>query len=409
MRLNHFLTHLHGSEMSRRDALKLAAKAGTIGAVAMTVGGLCSETAHAEEGLDEVGEPEELTISGFNTENDEMFDVQAVENGAWAPGPYGAGDQRGTFNEVTPRKTAQALRLLARNKPVVTYNLGDAMFNGFPAFRTNPPRIYDQTLTITGYQPPADFKGILQTVVPLGPNKVSIHEERFAINGTYQIATQIDNLNHIGVGAMFYNGYRGPDIAATTGTKALGNEHMGPIITRGILLDIIGLKVSQGATGHYFKTGDGRPVLNDNYRITIEDMEAAMRKADIRRIGRGDVVLLRTGWNQLVRPDPERYLAQEPGIFLRETRYLAQFRPAMVGGDSWGLEVLDPAVTKGNAFPCHQELLVHYGIRIGEGIKTDALAEDGVYEFVYIVTPQYAPGATAGNTPPAALGQPKGK
>ena len=38
---------------------------------------------------------------------------------------------------------------------------------------------------------------------------------------------------------------------------------------------------------------------------------------------------------------------------------------------------------------------------------TDGLVQDGIYEFVYIVTPQYALGATAGSTPPAALGQPR--
>ncbi len=41
-----------------------------------------------------------------------------------------------------------------------------------------------------------------------------------------------------------------------------------------------------------------------------------------------------------------------------------------------------------------------------EAIVTDRLAEDRVFEFVYIVTPQLASGATAGNTPACALGQP---
>jgi hypothetical protein len=52
-------------------------------------------------------------------------------------------------------------------------------------------------------------------------------------------------------------------------------------------------------------------------------------------------------------------------------------------------------------------LFMRYGIRIGESIVTEQLAEDGVFEFVYIYCPQYAQGATAGNTPPAALGQPR--
>jgi hypothetical protein len=53
------------------------------------------------------------------------------------------------------------------------------------------------------------------------------------------------------------------------------------------------------------------------------------------------------------------------------------------------------------------ELITHFGVRIGEAIVLDRLAEDRVFEFVYIVTPQFASGATAGNTPPCALGQPR--
>ena len=33
--------------------------------------------------------------------DDEMFDVEAVAAGTWVPGPYGPGDQLGTYNEVT--------------------------------------------------------------------------------------------------------------------------------------------------------------------------------------------------------------------------------------------------------------------------------------------------------------------
>jgi hypothetical protein len=87
--------------------------------------------------------------------------------------------------------------------------------------------------------------------------------------------------------------------------------------------------------------------------------------------------------------------------------WLASHRPASVGADNWGLEVVGNPVSDSNLFPVHQELLTHFGVRIGEAIVSDRLAEDRVFEFVYIVTPQLAYGATAGNTPPCALGQPK--
>jgi hypothetical protein len=122
-------------------------------------------------------------------------------------------------------------------------------------------------------------------------------------------------------------------------------------------------------------------------------------------------VLLRTGWNQLLaRRDPADIARWEaangmPGIYLREARWLAQFRPAIVGSDTWALEVLgSPVNNDGTAFPVHQELLMRNGIRIGESFVTDGPANDRVYEFVFAVTPQYAEGATCGNTPPLALG-----
>jgi kynurenine formamidase len=411
MRTDLALAHasLHG--MTRREAVELAAKAGAVGALAGL--GLDAPRASARH----------VPSARFT---DEMFDVDAVLAGAWDDTAfYRRGDQRGTLQEVTPRKTREALKVLDRGKPVVTYNLGEPMFNGIPAFPSAPPRVYDQRLLILGYDPPPDYDGILQSPTPLGANRISAHEERFRAGYSYQVGTQLDNLNHIGVGPVFYGGDRGPEIAETWGTSRLGSEHTGPIVTRGILLDVLGLKLAQGATDVLKTAPNGEPHLAAAYRITLEDLEAAMRRASIKRIERGDVVLIRTGWNQLLEPhdptsphapdDPthpghpghQTYLRSEPGIYLREARWLASHRPAIVGADNWALEVAGNPVAETNVFPVHQELITHYGIRIGEAIVTDRLAADHVVEFVYIVTPQLAFGATAGNTPPCALGQPR--
>jgi kynurenine formamidase len=267
-------------------------------------------------------------------------------------------------------------------------------------------------------------------------NELTLHEERFKVpdkllsagmpyTGTYQVGTQIDNLNHAGVRDVFYGGYRGPDIAEAWGTNRLGAEHMGPIVTRGVVVDVLGLKLAGRETAALSQAGNGQPILRDDYRITVEDIEAALRRQETPGIEAGDVVLFRTGWNQLLEPrdpnqadqpvaagepshpahaDHRRYLAGEPGIYLREARYLAARRPAIIGSDTWGLELL-PGVDQNVFGPVHQELLAHYGIRIGEGIVTDALVRESIYQFVFIVTPQNALGATAGNSPPAALAQ----
>jgi kynurenine formamidase len=405
MRPDLFHAHVH----SRRDVLGFTAKAAAVTAVASV--GVGTATAAADERFD-----------------DRMFTPEEVAG--WAARTarrYGPDDQRGTWNEVTPERTRQALRLLEGRGPVKTYNLGELVQDNFPAYVGVPPRVSRQRLIVSGYQPRADFvpaasydprthpeSGILASDTPLGPNAISFHEERFPHSGTYQIATQLDNLGHVGVGEIYYNGFRGPDIATPRGLAKLGNEHLGPLVTRGVVYDIVGLKLAQGASTDLFRSPvNGEWVLRDNYRITLTDMRDALRRQGVRREpGPGDVVLFRTGWTHLLNragfddpgdPHNLRYITNEPGIYLREARYLASRRVAVVGSDTWGLEVTDPAVVGQNIFPVHQVLLTQHGVRIGEGIRTEELVADGVFEVVYIVTPQFHVGSTAGNTPPAAL------
>ena len=298
-----FLNFLsHQAKLDRREFLDVVGKAGIAGAIATF--GLLSQPANAT-GARRPG--------GGGKFTDDIFDYADPANlSDWAPSTYGADDQRGSFNEVTRERTSHTLRsVLDHRHAVKTYNLGELMWNGFPAFVTTPARGYQQRMTLTGYPPPPNFidgGGYLTSIPGLGSNHLSVHEERFpTIPGaapaglTYQIGTQLDNLNHIGAGVFFYNGIRGPDILTAQGTTKLGNEHMGPIVTRGIVLDILGLKLARrdgSALGP--NAPNGKPVLRSNYRITIEDIHDALERAGIRRIERGDAVLFRTGWNQLL-------------------------------------------------------------------------------------------------------------
>ncbi|MEL6891585.1 MAG: cyclase family protein [Actinomycetota bacterium] len=398
MRFDHAQFHLeqvHHGELSRRDALKLGAGAAVAAAGATAAVGLATgETAGADDHLDgEFG--------------DEMFDVEMVLAEGWGTSKYGPDDQRGTFNEVTPNRTYTTM---ARMRPgdVRAYQLGEEMFNGFPAFPADPPRTHDMFLLAFGFDAGADFAaggGIQSGDTPLGPNLVTGFEERFAENFTFQIGTQIDGLGHVGTGDVYYNGHTAQDLASPTGLTALGNETMGPIATRGVVLDIVGMKVASGATDDFFIAPNGEPVLRDNYRITIDDIENALFRQRINLpIRAGDIPIFHTGWTHLVKDDPVRYLTQEPGIYLAEARYLADRDVALIASDTWGLEVLDPAVTGGNAFPCHQELFGKFGCRIGESFVTDAAIADNVFDGLLVVTPENVPGATCGSSAPTLLG-----
>jgi hypothetical protein len=333
--------------------------------------------------------------------DDVVFDAAAVAAGAWVPGPYGPDDQRGTFNEVTPDKTAAALAMLDLSRPVRTYNLSETLFNGFPAFGD---RSYHQTLYATGCPPFEGFEGIVSTPDPIGPSLICSLEERVSL--TYNMGTKINGLHHVGVGGMFYNGNRFEDFARTWGTTRLGNETQGPIVTRGVLVDVLGYKLWNTHDGDVEFLPNGRAILPDNYRITIDDIEATLEWEQVAEpIGPGDVVLLRTGWRELISHDPERYLSmRQPGVFLREARYLALRRPALIGVDVWyfGQGREDGFST----MLVHQELPSRFGVRLGEAVPSDELAEDRVYEFVFIFNPQNARGAISGSAPPVALGQP---
>lgn len=435
MRSDHLNFHL-----SRREMLSGMAKLGAAGAIAAGGGGALASAAGAATGHDHDNKEMPHGSTLVRTDYDDSFSIEGALNGDWAKATqarYGKDDQLGSLNEITPRKTAQAVKLLEGGKEVVTYRLGHLMVNGMPGFNTYPPRKYNQRLICQGYTPNAADKffstttrgnegedewrkadrergplGYFQGPVGIGVNQVSVHEERFPEGGTYQIATQLDNLNHVGVAHVFYNGWDAREFASPTGTTKLGMENVHPFVTRGVIIDILDLKISQGATSD-LQTVNGNKMLTNSYRITVEDIQAAMKRTRVGKIQAGDVVCFRTGWHTLG-DDPAsyaQYLATEPGIYIREARYLADHRPAIIAADQWALEVLPgkPTSDPGQLFPVHQLLLVGNGIRIGEGVIVTDLANDGVHEFVYSYSPQYGKGATAGNVPPMGMAVKKGK
>lgn len=415
--------------LTRRRLLGTAAKVGAAGAVlGATGGGLLGGVAGAGQRRSG-SSPSNGGIDGGGY--DDSFSIEGALDGTWAAETaerYGADDQVGTLNEVTPEKTAAALWLLSDAPGVSTFGMGQLLRNGFPAFRNYPPRIYEQRLFVYGLQPDAADEfftadtdgdagvdqwraadrergplGYVAATEPLGTNLVTYFEERFPHGGTYQIATQFDGLNHVGVEDVYYNGFRASDFARATGTSELGMEHVRPFVTRGVLLDVLGWKQAEGG-GADLQTVNGHDLLADTYRITVEDLEATMAWEGIGPIEPGDAVVIRTGWWWLAE-DPatyEQYLATEPGIYVREAKWLGDHHPALIASDTYGLEVLGNEVVD-LAFPVHQELLAHRGIHIGEAVLSDALAERGAYTFVYSYAPQYALGSTAGNAPPVAL------
>lgn len=331
--------------------------------------------------------------------DDEPFDAEAVEAGAWAAGPYGPGDELGTYREVTPARTAAALALLDLAAPIGTFSLADTLFEGYPAFGD---RSYRQRLVVSGFVPDPPFAGETKRARPWGPNRMTSLEER--VETSYNLGSKISGLLHCGVGSTFYGGRRASDLVADHGVRALDTTTWGPpLVTRGLLLDLLGLKQALGAERDLEETRDGKTVLRGGYRVSVEDLMAARERQALPSFEPGDAILIRTGWVTLVRSDPDRYRAASPGPFLREARWLARFRPALVGTDSWMFATSDASVAGRSVSPTLQLLLVKYGIRVGEGLSLESLAQAGVDRFVFCHTPLRAEGATAASSPAMAI------
>ena len=82
----------------------------------------------------------------------------------------------------------------------------------------------------------------------------------------------------------------------------------------------------------------GVEVLGDNYEITVEDLEGALKKQNL-TLQAGDAVLIHTGWGKLYGKDNARYVKGCPGIGVKAAQWLIAKDPMLLGADNWPVEV----------------------------------------------------------------------
>ena len=284
----------------------------------------------------------------------------------WYPSRWGADDQRGAANRITPAKVLEATALIDKG---TVYQLGRVYEAGMPMFGSRHYSIR-----------------IPQAFEMPGRNEGVFHDE--VISGELgQIGTQFDGLGHLGIGELFYNGNRRRDFARPEGLTKLGIENVGPIVTRGVLVDVARFK--------------GVEQLPPTYEITVADLTGALARQRT-EIGAGDVVLIHTGWGSLWMKDNAKFIASAPGIGVAAAQMLVDEEVVLVGSDNWGVEVMpnpDPDLSA----PVHQLLLARNGIYLHENLATEALARDNVYEFAYIFAPLRLKGATGSPGNPIAI------
>src|SRR5690349_22644002 len=178
---------------------------------------------------------------------------QMPPEGERCPSKWGAGDQRGSANMMKPDTVLRAAKLIRTGE---VFELGAVLSPDPKEAFINAGRVFN---VYTKPSPPI-------------PNARQVNEE-LVVTELGQIGTQLDAFAHQMWGDSFYNCFKLGDIGTRSGFRKLGVEHVGGLMTRGVLIDVAGLK--------------GLDMLSNSYIITPDDLRQALAKAGV-KLERGD-------------------------------------------------------------------------------------------------------------------------
>ena len=100
--------------------------------------------------------------------------------------------------------------------------------------------------------------------------------------------------------------------------------------------------------------------------------------------------------------DNDTYGGSEPGIGMAAARFLTDRKIAMVGMDTFGIEIL-PAEDENQFVPVHQWTVMRHGVYHIENLDLEQLAADEVYEFAFVFALLRLKGATGSPGNPIAI------
>jgi kynurenine formamidase len=189
-----------------------------------------------------------------------------------------------------------------------------------------------------------------------------------------QCGTQWDGLSHVFYDGAMYNGYPMERVSSTGAEVNAIDKMKDKVVSRGVLLDI-----PRAVGRHWLEPGEG---------VSDALLEQACERQGV-TVGRGDIVLVRTGQMAQVRARSSwgDYAGGDaPGIDLSGSIWLLEREIAALATDTWGMEVRPNEVDE-IMQPLHVVMIVNAGLLVGEIFDLEPLADDcaadGVYEFMF--------------------------
>jgi len=292
--------------------------------------------------------------------NLEEFDAMFREFSNW--GRWGADDERGTLNLITPAKTRQAAALVRSG---ITVSLAHNPMPG--AAPDNPDAAFDHVMGR------------------------SLRSDTYTFTYHGYGVSHIDALCHFLHNGRLYNDV--PPSATTSegcGKNGIQNLKNG-IVTRGVLLDIPRLK--------------GVEYLEPTTPIYIEDIEAWERRAGV-TISAGDAIFVYTGrWARREALGPWVVSGNSAGLHASVIPWIKERDVAFVGSDA-ATDVM-PSMVEGITQPLHTFLIAGLGSNIFDNMDLEALAETAArenrWEFMLTAGPIPVTGGTGSPLNPIAV------
>ena len=289
----------------------------------------------------------------------------ALEVRNW--GRWGAQDEIGTLNYITPDKIAAAARLVTAG---TVFALGIPLQRQGPQSGTRARFNPIHTMFRDGGDQPRDAAGVVEMQGYGGSDDWIVMP--------LQCVTQWDSLAHVFDSGKMYNGYDANLVTSSGAAKNSIDKTKDKIVGRGVLLDIPRYK--------------GVPRLAPGYAITVADLEGAAAAERV-EVQEGDILLVRTGFmsGYLEKGSWDHFdLDESPGVSVHTAPWLHQKRIAAIAADNYAVEVR-PSELPPFRSPFHICAIPNMGLTLGEIFYLDRLAADcaadGRYAFLLVAPP----------------------
>ncbi len=286
-------------------------------------------------------------------------------------GRWGADDERGALNYLTPELIAAAVghacdgRTVSLSRSLNTEREPD---NPEPA---------DHHMTLLGARE--------------HPEGLAFAKDYIGVDYHNDSHSHLDALCHVSYDDLLYNGRPADSVSATGATVETVETLKDGLVGRGVLLDV---PRTRGVS--WLEPGDS---------VLPGDLSESEDRQGV-RVEEGDILLVRTGHaTRLDELGPWDTASSKAGLHPSCVEFLAERRVAALGCD--GNSDTAPSFTEGVGFPIHVLALTAMGVHLLDYLQLDELAraceQAGRWESLFVGAPLRIVGGTGSPLNPIAI------